>query len=61
MEDGWCGAFKVHCVSKERGKQKGESYDKQACMTKKLTELDERVCCEMSGLVCPENYAACIH
>ena len=38
-------------MSKEKGKQEGKL---QAFMTKKLTELDE-VCCEMSGLVSPEN------
>ena len=29
-------------------------------MTKKLTELDEKVCREMSGLVSPEKHAAYI-
>ena len=56
MEDGWCDAFKV--PFKRKGKVKRRKL--QACMTKKLTELDEKVCCEMSGLVSPEYHAAYI-
>ena len=44
-------------LSKERESKKEKL---QACMTKKIIELDKQVCCEMSGLVSPEKYAAYI-
>ena len=50
MEDGWCDALKV-CV-KIKGKAKRKL---QAFMTKKLSELNEKVCCEMSSLVSSEK------
>ena len=56
MKDGWCDAFKVPFKRKRKAKRR----KLQACMTKKLTNLDEKVRCGMSGLVSPENYAAYI-
>ena len=44
MKEGWCDTVKVRI--KRKGNVKRRNL--QACTTKEVTELDQKVCCEIS-------------